>query len=206
MQLVLSRVSVGLAALLAACSGGGDKTDDTATPTDSGDPSDTADIADLPDVTADLDTEGCEEVSGSAVPGAVSYFVGTYWQSGEDDEGNALYEGEERWLLFANEAWQATGVNDCVIRWTATGSAAGTGACGTCDLGMAVSLQVDATSTDCPEDLWGPESNGTATYGLALSADTEAKWYYASSGSLFGSGYYADTTFNFVTEKACKWF
>lgn len=207
MQLVLSRPAAGLALLLAAAGCSDKSGDDTASPSDSdSDSGDTGAAVDLPDLTADLDTEGCEEVSGSSVPGAVSYFVGTYWQSGEDDEGEPIYEGEERWLLFANERWQATGEDDCVIRWTAAGASAGTGACGTCDLGMSVALQVDSTSTDCPADLWKPEATGTANYGLAFTSDTEVRWYFTSSGSAFGDGYHEGAAFNFVTEKACKWF
>lgn len=154
----------------------------------------------LPDLTAGLDTEGCEDVDGTAIPGAVSFFVGEY------ERGDGSWSGAERWLLFANDAWKAAGEDDCVVRWTTTASEAAPTTCATCDLALAVGATIDESATTCPDGLWDSptERNWTATYEIRIEGD-QSTWYY-DSGTSLGEGAAVDGAVNFVTEKDCVWF
>ena len=204
MQLVLMLGALGL---LGACS---DKaaSDDTATPGEGEGEGEGEGDNGLPDLLAslDTDTEGCEERTDSdgvvhQVAGAVSYFYGVY-----NDNGDGTWDGEEYWLLYANPEWVANGGADCQIYWVASGTDGDPGACPTCDVGLDVNLQVDKTLSDCPEELYEGFESSTVAYAVRHTSDTEATWYYASSGNELGAGYYNSGAMNFVTDRACKWF
>jgi len=188
--------------LLCACSGAFGSKADTGGSGGSGggDTAADTDTHGLPDLTDGLDEGGCEEVSDQAHPGAAMYFVGTYWKSGD------AWKGEERWLLFANEAWKATGEDDCVIVWDMAASDSDTGTCGACDLGLAVAGTIDLSATTCPEGLYKDEENFTEDYAVLLGDDDTTRWYYGGSGTLFGNGYTTGDAMNFVTDKSCAWF
>lgn len=198
MQLVLSAVFLG--ALLLGCEG-------PKSPDDSGDPSDTdsgTGEGGLPDLISDADTTGCEGATDSdgvfhEVPGAVSYFVGVYEQGGD------TWSGEEIWYLFANPAWVESGEEDCQIHYAATASEGTASACPSCDLALDVTLTLDVTLSDCPEELY-QGTDGTVSYGVKYTSDTEVDWYFGSSGNELGSGYYTDGAMNYITSKACKYF
>lgn len=211
MQLVLRPAL--LLTLLAGCEpSAGDKSDDTSgaaddTSSDSGGDVDYA--SELPDLTSDLDESGCEEVSGTAHEGAATYFYGVF--SNED----GFWSGKELWILYANdklveaESWQeATSGTECQLYWAteATEVDPGDTSCATCDVALEVTLTLDVTLTDCPEDLYEPEASGTESYAVKYTSDTEATWYFAGSGNEFGQGYHNEGAMNFLTSKACKWF
>jgi hypothetical protein len=148
-----------------------------------------------------IDTEGCEEVSGSSdVPGAVSVYVGEFTKSG------STFAGKETWALYANAAWKATGEDDCKIVWNITGVTSGTGSCSSCDYGMSISATLDVGATTCPEGLYEDEESYTVTYGVAEPGDGSATFYYASSGNKLGVGLATSTTVSYASEERCAWF
>jgi hypothetical protein len=168
-----------------------------------GDPSGTGDPADygLSPLTQGIDTGGCDGFDGVDIPGAAAYFYGQYVPDGEGG-----WRGEERWLLFANPTWQDAGFDDCEVVWITRASETATGACGACDLGIAVSASVDQGRTTCPEELWEDpaDKNWSAEYAVAISGD-DSVWYFAS-GSPLGEGSHADGAMNFLSEKTCQFF
>jgi hypothetical protein len=141
-------------------------------------------------------SSNCEEVEGQTIPGATGFFVGLY-----TDEGGGEWSGDERWVLYANEAWRDAGEGDCEIRWTTVASETD---CGGCDVGLVVNATIDLSSTSCPEDLWSYESNWTSTYNV--SSGGEATFSYAGSGTLVGTGPATDTQLGFISEASCHWF
>jgi hypothetical protein len=161
----------------------------------------------LPDLTDDLDRGGCEGVESDGefvpVPGAASYFAGTY-EASADEEG--VWTGTEQWILYANQAWQDLGQGDCTITWFMRASEGSPGACGACDLGLQVSASVDLGQTDCPEGLVEDEQNWSNSYGVARLEENVASWFFAQSGNPFANGYHLDGAVNFISEKSCTYF
>lgn len=167
-------------------------------------------VDDIDDIVDDLDqdTSDCSEVEGQPVPGAVSYFVGSFL-----DQGDGTWRGVEQWVLIANDRWMETEplVEDgmCKVTWTVVASESeGTGACAACDLGLDVSATIDMSNTDCPEGLYEAPSdqNWTASYAVLTNGDGSAQWFYATSGNPLGDGTNAGGVADYVTEKSCKWF
>ncbi len=188
---------------------------DTAGGTDTGDTSDsgtdTAAEAAALEAALDLsgefqrDATGCEDVSGTPVPGAAAYFVGRYLErSGGDMRG---WTGTEQWALFANAAWRDVGGMDCVVTWTVTASVTEAGACATCDYGMRVEASLDAARTTCPAELYAGDETFRTTYGVDTHDDGSASVYYASSGNLLAErAVWNARGIGYRTERACKWF
>lgn len=192
--------------LLCACSEGfHEKTDPLTEDGGSGDGG-TSLQTDLPRVDEDLDPTGCEEVSGSELPGAAVYFIGTYTESTDG------WQGWEEVRLFANETWRDSGGADCSLVWITSASETSTGACGNCDIGLAVSAVLDLSATTCDEEHRNGEENFVTTYGVDLvDSSTRSTWYFAESGNQFGEGHaLADEggpqAMNFVSTKTCWWF
>ena len=168
-------------------------------------------VDDVDDIVDDLDydTSDCEQIEGQPVPGAVSYFVGSY-----RDMDDGIWRGVEQWVLIANERWievedelPSSGV--CTVTWTMTAvESEDTGACAACDLGLDVSATIDLSNTDCPEGLYEAPSdqNWTASYALITGADGSAQWFYAGSGNPLGAGTNGGGVADYVTAAACKWF
>lgn len=184
--------------------GSGDEDDDGGGERTGGTIDDVDDIVDE----LDWDTSDCEEVEDQAVPGAVSYFVGSY-----ADQGNGTWRGTEQWVLIANDRWQeledmvADGV--CTVTWTVVATESdGTGACAACDLGLNVNATIDMSNTDCPEDLYSDptDMNWDAAYAVLTNADGSAEWFYQNSGTPLGSGTNGGGVADYATDKSCKWF
>ena len=203
---LLTLLSLSLA--LAACPS--DKEDtaspeadtDTDTDADTDTDTDTDADTDLPDLTAGLDEGGCEELPDhGAIPGARSYFVGSYLWTEEDTA-----EGSEQWLIFANDAWADVGGSDCSVVLLTSASKGDAVACGACDFSLAVQATLDAVATDCPEEIYAGDESWEVTYDVELAADGSATWYYASSGNPVGTGYWNASGQNFLTEGTCLWF
>ena len=160
----------------------------------------------LPPVDEGLDTGGCEDLSGTALPGAAVYFLGTYVQ------GSDGWQGLEEVRVFANATWRGTGGADCIVAWVISASEGDAGACGNCDLGLSVSAQLDLAATTCPEDLYVGDESWSSQYGVDLTESaTLSTWYYADSGTQFGAGHALGTAsdptaLNFVSDKTCWWF
>jgi hypothetical protein len=204
-----------LALALGGCSTAfGDKeTDDGSGEGDEDDGSDGSGgtVDDVDDIVDDLDqdTSDCEEVEGQPVPGAVSYFVGSY-----QDQGDGTWRGTEQWVLIANDRWIETetdlpAAGMCTVTWTVAASESGTtGACAACDLGLDVSATVDLSNTDCPEGLYEDptEMNWQASYALLTGSDGSADWFYQSSGTPLGVGTNSGGVADYASDKSCKWF
>ncbi len=188
---------------------------DTAGGTDTGDTSDSgadtaAEAAALEaalDLSGELqrDAGGCEDVSGTAVPGAAGYFVGRYLErTGGDMRG---WSGTEQWVLFANAAWRSLGGMDCVVTWTVNAVVAEAGACAACDYGMSVETSVDTARTTCPAELYAGDETFRTTYAVDTRDDGTAGIYYARSGTLLAErGVWNARGVGYRTERACKWF
>ncbi|MCB9778396.1 MAG: hypothetical protein H6742_07530 [Alphaproteobacteria bacterium] len=161
---------------------------------------------DLPRVDQDLVTTGCEEVSGSELPGAVSYFFGTYAEASDG------WIGEEEWRLYANDTWTANGGADCSVFWVISASETSPGSCGNCDVGLAISAAIDRARTTCGEDLTKNEETFTVTYGVDITDQgSKSSWYFPESGTNFGWGNAlttdgSPTALNYATDKTCQWF
>ncbi len=205
--------SVFAACALAACSTpyGGKETDDGAGDDDgggSGGGDGGGTYEGIDDLTSDLDddTSNCEGYTDEEgdfypVPGAKTYFVGTY-----ADNGDGTWSGYEQWVLFANERWQEVGEDDCTVTWRAVATEReDAGACSVCNLGLDVALTIDRSNTDCPDGLVEGEENQTTSYGVFRSG-SEAVWFFAGSGTEFGAGDASSSVIEFVTEPDCKYF
>ncbi|MCK6504541.1 hypothetical protein L6R53_14245 [Myxococcota bacterium] len=143
----------------------------------------------------------CDAVEGfEGVPGAASYFVGEYWPPG------APTAGVETWALYANPAWEAEGGADCRVVWNMTSTPTGTGACGSCDYGIAVSASLDTAATTCPEGLYAGDETWSAAYDVDEGSDGCSRFYFAGSGELIGTGYLLGAEVSFITEDSCAWF
>ena len=153
----------------------------------------------LPDLLSDLDDSGCEDLEGNAIAGAVAWYWGEYQYT---DGG---YDGEERLIYFANDAWEALDGEDCEIVWQTSATDADTGACGACDIGMSVTAVLDAGQSNCPAGLQGEET-WSEDYALSLREDETVEWFFAGSGSAFAEGYHNDQALSYRSEKSCAWF
>ena len=121
----------------------------------------------LPDLTKEFESGQCEEIKGSAVPGADSYFHGTFEMDGE------MVRGHESWWLAANKAWEGAGGTSCSIRWSVTGTKVATGACTDCDFGLKLSGTPEPGASKCPEQLLKREVNAEAHAALLTQLSTE---------------------------------
>jgi hypothetical protein len=153
----------------------------------------------LPDLQAAMDDEGCDTLEGNAVAGAVAWYWGEYLIDGTS------YDGEERLIYYANQAWRDEGGGDCEVVWQTTGVDTNPGACGTCDIGMSVSAVLDVGQSSCPDGLMA-DTTWSEDYGLSRSEGGTVEWFFAGSGNPFGSGYHSDDALNYLSEKTCVWF
>jgi hypothetical protein len=158
---------------------------------------------DLPSLTSDIGAlEGCYGYDGVDVTGATAYFYGEYFPNSEGG-----WSGTERWILFANEAWQDAGNDDCEVVWLVSAVEGSPGACGACSVGLEVSASIDASRTTCPPQLWEDpaDQQWTSAYGVAATGSTST-WYYAASGTYLGAGGVDGDALNYITEATCQFF
>jgi len=149
----------------------------------------------LPDLTEDLDTTWCDTAEGKEDwPGATSYYVGSYEKGGD---------GWEKWLLHGTSEWNS-GLH-CQVVWTVKTSVGTTGACNSCDYGLTVEAELDTTNTDCPSGLYDTEG-WTDSYDVRENDDSTSNFFFAGSGTEFGSGYWDATHVNWITDRSCVWF
>jgi hypothetical protein len=146
--------------------------------------------------------DGCTDYDGIPVAGATSYFYGQFVATGTDD----VWEGEEQWILLANDAWREAGEDDCVITWNVTAQRTDeAGTCGDCTYGLSLSTNIDIARTSCPEGLYEGEESFSVVYGVRVSGET-ATFVYAQSGNPLGTGYATDGASNYLSEGACTYF
>ena len=158
--------------------------------------------AGLPDPTVSLDEDFCDtEGSFPDQSGATSYFYGVFTV---DDKG--AWSGQERWILFATEEWEADGGEDCEVVWTMSGTEAATGSCSSCEFAVQLDATVDVSLTTCPPGLYAGDETFSVAYGVDDPGDGTAATYYTSSGNRLGSGYISDTAFNYLSDRSCTWF
>jgi len=195
--------SLCLFGLLSGCGAKGSGDSGTGSFSDTGTP-DTPDTgSDEPDTLPDLlseatDPEGCEEVLGEEIAGAASMFFGEYTQS------DGVWVGEERWLLYANQAWRDIGGSDCEVVWVAQALEIDAPVCAGCNFGLSTTLVINETATTCDLGIVGA-GDGTTTYGIARQDDGAATWFFGGSGDLLGDGHHISDAMNFLSEPSCRW-
>jgi hypothetical protein len=146
------------------------------------------------------DASGCEDVSGSTVPGGARYYWGEYLGNATDG-----WTGTEAVYVYANDTWIGYGGADCVSYWVTTATATSTGACPTCEAGLSITAVYDAVNSTCPDDMWGTDG-WSESYAVDFDAGA-ANFYYAGSGNAIGSGYGDEEVgANFLSDRACVWF
>ena len=114
--------------------------------------------------------------------------------------------GQEEWLLYANDSWRATGVNDCAVTWNIQAEETDAGVCAACDITVAVAATIDIARTSCPEGLWENDANYTVTYDVIWNEAGDSSWFFAASGNPMGIGSHADGAMNYITSRSCVWF
>ena len=134
-------------------------------------------------------------------PGATSYFVGTYLKDG------SRWLGREKWILFPNAYWEASGGVPCEVSWDMEINEEELVTCLACDFALNVDATISASSTNCPQELWNSPSEQywNATYEV-LVQNGNSVFYFQSTGQAFGWGYSSESAINFVSEPDCKWF
>lgn len=181
---------------------------DTDTDTDADTDTDTdtdADTGPLPDLSEylDPDASACVTLHGTPRAGAKGYLLADL--HGSATEG---WEGQLRWVLYANDTWKEQGGSDCEVTWNTTGTAGAVTYCEACDFGLTMAGFVSRAETTCPESVYFNYQSFTSNYDIRLDEDGSAEWYwyYASPSA---SGYWtgADVTdLNFLSPAACVWF
>jgi len=144
----------------------------------------------------------CEDYDGTAVAGATGFFFGQYVASADP----SVWEGEEQWLLFANDKWREYGEDDCQVTWTTTATLTEeAGVCGSCEYGLTVEATLDVARTSCPEELYEGDEFFSVTYGVDVAGEV-ATYSYASSGTFVGTGHAVDGASNFLSDGSCLYF
>lgn len=158
---------------------------------------------DLPDPReAAVYDAACDDFDGVEVPAATSYFYGKYWATAETD----VWEGQEQWILYANDTWREYGEDDCIITWSMSAVRSdGAGTCGTCAYGLTVSAQIDLANTSCPEGLYEGAESFEAVYGVEVNGDA-ATYFFATSGTELGTGYATEGGSNYLSTATCTYF
>jgi hypothetical protein len=146
-------------------------------------------------------SEGCEALSGTPTEGAREYFWGEYAQGSSSE-----WSGKEAIYYFANSTWKGNGGADCVIVWDTVATSGGTGACSTCDLGLAVSANLNTAETTCPSAMWEGDEFFDEDYAVETAPDGTASWRFASSNNEFGTGFWTSGAANYLSESSCVWF
>jgi hypothetical protein len=186
--------------ITAGCGFGGAPTPSVSTPASTATAS-TGSTAGLPDLTKEFEPGQCEEIKGASVPGADSYFHGSFSIDGE------AVSGHETWWLHANSTWTEKGGTSCTIRWQVRGTKMEPGACRDCDYGLKLTASPETGNSKCPEGLIKREARPQDLhYDIKLSSNGEAFVYFAKSGNLLGQGFHKDGTIVYRTQHQCKWF
>jgi hypothetical protein len=155
----------------------------------------------LPDLTREFEPGQCEEIQGARVPGADSYFHGSFKIDGDSASGH------ETWWLHANKTWEENGGTSCTIRWQVKGTKTTPGACRDCDFGLKLTASPETGNSTCPEALLKREARSQELqYDVKLSSNGEAFVYFSKSGNLLGQGFHKDSQINYRTQHQCKWF
>ncbi len=160
-------------------------------------------VEDLPDPRADVAFDAdCTDVDGYPVPGATSFFYGGFGATADSD----VWEGEEQWILVANDAWREAGEDDCAITWNVVAERSDeAGACGDCAYGLTVAASIDLARSSCPEGLYEGSENFSVVYGVRVS-DGAAEYVYAQNGNPLGTGHANENASNYLSAAACVWF
>lgn len=158
---------------------------------------------DLPDPRTNAAFDpNCADVDGTPVPGATSFFYGQFGATSDP----TVWEGYEEWILYANDAWRAVGVDDCTITWNATAAQTDeAGTCADCAYGLTVAATIDLARTSCPEGLYEGAENFEVVYGVRVTGDRSA-YVYAQNGNPLGEGYAAEGASNYLSAGSCVWF
>jgi hypothetical protein len=146
----------------------------------------------------DKSAGNCQQLSGDSLPGANSYYWGEY--AGNADDG---WSGQESFYVFMNDTSKSQGDADCIATWDVVATASNVGKCPTCDVALSVSAKI--ASDTCPDGLSGDTTFSTE-YSVDLADDGSATWYFSSSGTYIGAGYWNKGGMNYLTDSSCRWF
>ena len=156
-----------------------------------------------------VDKTFCDKFTDYAsVPGATSYYFGSFLQTTND------WNGREKWILFPNNAWEdAERLWDdidedyCEVTWDIQGLELDTVNCLACDFALDVSASINRSQTNCPEGLWDYDEqlNWSTIYEVSING-ASSEVFFQSNGDLIGEGQSAAGTFNYISEPDCKWF
>ena len=175
--------------------------------------------SELPDLFAEMDASFCHALAQEypGVPGATSYFIGSYLLEQEE------WIGKEKWVLFPNESWQQAARQQwedgdqsmadlaqgkpCEVSWDMSVTELEVENCLSCNLAFYVQAQIQASESTCPQHLWsGPaEQQWETTYEISTNNGTSI-FHFLSNGHAFGWGYSSDQAINFLSDANCKWF
>ena len=157
----------------------------------------------LTDLSRDFEPWDCDvqQSTGTAGPGATSFFYGVYSGTG------STYSGYEEWHLFVNETLAGSGESNCIMRWSAEAVPTDPVSCTSCDLALEVALTLDEGCSTCPDYMLEPE-RGTSfvTYEIMQQDGSTNRWFFSDSTNEFGSGTYNGAALNFETPRSCRWF
>ncbi len=142
--------------------------------------------------------DNCQELQGDALPGANSYFWGEY--EGNEAEG---WFGTEKFYVFVNDTLAEDGATDCEVTWVVTGGYTAPAACSGCEVGMDVTATLD--SSTCEQGM-ADDANFSVTYSVDQISGGDARWFFGSSGTELGTGYWNEKGMNYLTEPSCRWF
>ncbi len=160
-----------------------------------------SDISGLPSLSSQLNPNHCDEISAELqVPGATSYFTGTYVLD------NGSWIGREKWILFANEHWVEAGGETCEVVWDMTATETSLETCLACDLALFVDAEIHEGSTTCPPDLWSHEEEQVWNETYEIAVIGEETLFQYQDGKVLGEGYANERAYSFLSDPDCKWF
>jgi len=157
---------------------------------------------DIKDLIDDIDSDYCLEFEDyQDVPGATSFYYGAFMRDGD------AWVGREKWLLFATPAWVENGGYDCQVTWDINATESPQTNCLACDFSLQLSASINRSETNCPEGLWNYDEqlSWSEIYEVDIS-DTQASFYFQTSGNYIGSGQATSNSMDYISEPDCKWF
>ena len=178
-----------------------DSDTDTDTDGDSDADSDT-DAEVLPDVLSEMPpgADACQQFGGnSTVEGAQLWYYGLF-----DGNATAGWTGVERWYLFPNDAWIASGGSECLVEYDVTAVTGSKGACTSCDVGLAVTANVNASNSTCTAGWWRGYETMAEEYAVETLGDGSADWSFSASGNIFAHGYWNESAISYLGDGGCS--
>lgn len=170
----------------------------------------------VPATPDDVDFDpNCEDVDGTEVPGATSYFLVDYLFECDETEGEVVAAGGSlTWVLIANSRWKESpdwdplgSADYCQIVWNVYGGfmTDDPPECSTCAYSVEVDLGLDSSATNCPEGLYDGLQEVSDVLDIRILTDGSTE-VFGPSGTLLGTGDVNDQRATAVIGPQCKWF